>query len=389
MKTGLITFHYAHHYGAQLQAFALMKVVESITGSCELIDYRLTHTVRHNRVMRWEPSLGTMARNAHSLLHYGALSRRYRRFLAMVDGHMELGDRQYSDYGELSGTPPAYDAYVCGSDQIWNPFIFENRRFDPSFFLHCIQDAPKIAYAPSFGAAELSDAQKDELRGYLDSFTALSAREKRGASIMEEVTGRRVPVTLDPTLLPDGREWEGLTSEVGGGPYVLGYFVSPPDALAGYAFTAGKELGVRIVQLAGARRRIPGAGELIMDAGPLEFLSLIRGASYVVTNSFHGVAFSLQFGKQFVCTAGGGEKQPEQSRIGSLLEPLGLIDRIVAGAGREAELVRTPIDYAAVNGRLSEKRGESLRWLSDSLGKTGDVPGQIGLLSRGDSGSRE
>ena len=366
MRAGLITFHFAHHYGAQLQAYATMRAIQGLGWDCEIIDYRLPHTTRTNRLFKRGGGVRGAVSDAHTALHYAAFQRRFERFEAFVAEQMALSPERYTSVDQLRAAPPAYDVYVAGSDQIWNPYIFENRQFDPAFLLDFTQGR-KIAYAPSLGAPELPEDKAEQLRRFLAPYAALSVRERRGQALLEAVTGRRARVVLDPTLLLTGEEWGALAVPPRfQGPYILCYFVSDPGEAAPYALALARRTGWPIVQLAGARRRIEGARELVFDAGPREFLGLFQNAGAVVTNSFHGAAFSLQFRKNFFTSMSPKERrQPEFSRIYSLLSRLGCADRIIgldATAPAEAEM-----DYAQVYARLEAERAASLAYLDAAL----------------------
>ena len=363
MRTGLITFHFAHHYGAQLQALATMRAIQSLGHDCEIIDYRLPHTTRTNQLFKKSGGVRGMASDAHTALHYGAFQRRFRRFEAFVAEEMALSSRRYTAFEQLRADPPAYDVYVAGSDQIWNPYIFQDKQFDPSFLLGFVREGRRIAYAPSLGVPELPEDKAEELRRFLTPFSALSVREKRGQVLLREAAGRDARVVLDPTLLLTGEDWGELAAAPKRqGPYILCYFVSDPGEAAPYALALSARTGWPIVQLAGARRKIDGAAELVFDAGPREFLGLFRHASAVVTNSFHGAAFSLQFQKDFFTSMSPRERaEPTFSRIYSLLSRLGCADRIV---GLDATApVDAPMDYSAVYEKLAAARADSLAYL--------------------------
>ena len=199
MRTGLITFHFAHHYGAQLQALATMRAIQSLGHDCEIIDYRLPHTTRTNQLFKKSGGVRGMASDAHTALHYGAFQRRFRRFEAFVAEEMALSPRRYTAFEQLRADPPAYDVYVAGSDQIWNPYIFQDKQFDPPFLLGFVREGRRIAYAPSLGVPELPEDKAEELRRFLTPFSALSVREKRGQVLLREAAGRDARVVLAPT----------------------------------------------------------------------------------------------------------------------------------------------------------------------------------------------
>ena len=184
MRTGLITFHFAHHYGAQLQAYATMQAIRELGHDCQIIDFRLPHTTRTNELFRKADSARALVANAHTAIHYGAFKRRYDRFEAVVADQMALSPRRYTADEELRREPPACDVYVAGSDQIWNPYIYTNKQFEPAFLLDFVQKGRKIAYAPSLGVPTLPRPYDGQLRDYLASFSALSARESRGKELL-------------------------------------------------------------------------------------------------------------------------------------------------------------------------------------------------------------
>ena len=150
MRAGLMTFHFAHHYGAQLQALATMKAIQGLGHDCEIIDYRLPHTTRTNQLFKKSGSVRGMASDAHTALHYAAFKRRFDRFEAFVTEEMSLSSRRYTSVEQLRSAPPEYDVYVAGSDQIWNPFIFADKQFDPAFLLDFGGEGRRIAYAPAW-----------------------------------------------------------------------------------------------------------------------------------------------------------------------------------------------------------------------------------------------
>lgn len=366
-KAGLITFHFAHHYGAQLQAYATMRAIQGLGTECEIIDFRLPHTTRTNELFKKSASVRALASDTHTALHYRAFKTRYDRFNSFVEEEMKLSPRRYTSFEELRRDPPAYDVYVAGSDQIWNPFIFADRQFEPAFLLDFVREGRKIAYGPSLGTPTLPAPYDKQFRDYLAGFDALSVREKRGQVLVKETTGRDARVVLDPTLLLTGAQWGELAAAPKyKEPYILCYFVSDPGEAAPYAQALAERTGWPIVQLAGARRKIPGARELIFDAGPREFLGLFRHAACVVTNSFHGAVFSLQFDRPFFTSMSPRERsEPTFSRIYSLLSRLGCVDRVI-GLDTTVD-VEAPMDYEAVHARLAEARADSLAYLRAAI----------------------
>ena len=373
MKAGLITFHYAHHYGAQLQAYALYKTVEGMGVPCEIIDYVRPDTLDGNRLFKKGLSLRSLMSNAHTLLHYPAFKKRYSRFNAFVKEHMRLGEKRYLKFEELMADPPKYDLYVCGSDQIWNPLIFTLKDFDPSFFMPFAGDKRRIAYAPSFGIEKIPDGLQKKLKDYLETFESLSTRESQGAQIVKDLTGRTAEVVLDPTLLLKESEWSSLCAKPDNTkPYILCYFVSDPTPFMNAIRIVAKELRLPIICLCGSRRKVPGCIRRVFDAGPEEFLSLFKDAAFILTNSFHGTVFSIQFKKDFyIFENNRKDDKSVNSRLHTILKMLGLEDRLIKGGAQNVLVsegdLGPRIDYKPVIDRLETERERSLNFLRGAL----------------------
>ena len=296
MKTGLLTFYHIHHYGAMLQAYATERAVASLGSECEIIDYYVN---QDNTLFQRPTGLGSAAHDAHTALHYGPLKARYERFEAFSRENLNISGRRYQSLEELRQAELPYDVLLSGSDQIWNPKIFPDGRFDPVFF-GAFSHKRKIAYAPSFGIPRIPDGMEEELRTYLESFSHLSVRERQGQGIVRDITGKDVPVVLDPTLLLERTDWAAAARDGGAGRgYILCYCISRPDALAPYIRRLAEETGLPVVQLCGIRQKVHPRAHCVLDAGPAEFLGWFQGASVVCTNSFHGTVFSTQFQKPF------------------------------------------------------------------------------------------
>lgn len=371
MKIGLVTFYHIHHYGALLQAAATERAVESLGAQCEIIDYFVN---QDNSLFRRPTGLGSTAADVHTALHYKALSARYRRFEDFARQHLRISGHRFESLEELKAAELPYDVILAGSDQIWNPKIFPGGHFDPVFF-GAFSQRRKIAYAPSFGVPHIPEGMEDELQGYLSQFSHLSVRERQGRRIIEALTGKAVPVVLDPTLLLTAEQWGAMTADPGlSGGYILCYCISRPGALAPYIHQLAKETGLPVVQLCGIRQKVHPKALCVLDAGPSEFLGLFQNASYVCTNSFHGTVFSIQLQKPFFTAVAPSElAEPESSRTFSLLSTLGLTERII-GKGDTAGLA-DKIDWAEAARRLQAARQTSMDYLRAAL-MDGETPGE-------------
>lgn len=412
MKAGILTFHYAHHYGAQLQAYALMRAIRLLGVDCEIINYVRKDNIEGSSLFKKGLSLRSVLSNLDTLLHYRSLKKRHDRFNSFVSGEMKLSEKFYGSYLELCDDPPVYDVYVCGSDQVWNPLIFSEKTYDPAFFADFAKSGRRVAYAPSFGISSIPEDRREELAGYLEKFDCLSVREKQGEKIIGETAGREAVTVLDPTLLLTADEWGRLAAvpeTYGGYPikdsgYILCYFITDARKYAEYVQAISEKFGLPVVSLCGSRRVVPQTKRKMLDCGPREFLGLFAGASVVCTDSFHGTVFSLIFEKEFYSFE--ASKDPAKavgSRQHNILEATGLLSRLYnissgvdgfrklldeqagpcvcgdadnspdIGGRQEVDDNKGPIDYKRVQNALKKLREESLSYLKSALVPGGDT----------------
>ncbi len=365
MNAALLTFYHIHHYGAALQALATVRAAEDLGASCEIPDYYVNQS---NALFRPLRSPASAAANAHTALHYRALKTRQNRFDAFCRTYLPITPRRYENIEELRREAGKYDLFLAGSDQIWNPWIFPDQSYDPVFF-GGFTEARKIAYGPSFGPPNIPQGMEQDLKKWLDQFTHLSAREPSGQNLIASLTGRTdVPVVLDPTLLRDAAAWEALaappdrTFPKG---YLLLYCISDPAPLEPCLRRVRAMTGLPVVQLCGLRKNLCPGAVRVLDAGPAEFLGWFRGASFVLTNSFHGTVFSVLFEKPFFAAVSPAERRdPENARIAGLLGRLGLENRIIGPGTAEID---ASIHWDAASGALERERQASLAYLEAAI----------------------
>lgn len=374
MKAGILTFHYAHHYGAQLQAYALMRAIEMLGMKCEIINYVRKDNIEGSRIFKKGLSAGSLLANANTLMNYGKLKRRHERYDLFVQEKMKLSERFYGSYEELCADPPEYDAYVCGSDQIWNPLIFGEKTYDPAFFAEFAQCGRRVAYAPSFGISSIPEDKRELLKNYIEKFDHLSVREKHGEKILKEVTGRDSITVLDPTLLLTMDEWSTVAAVPDiREPYILCYFITDARKYTRHVQAVSDKYRLPVVTLCGSRRVVPQTRYKVLDAGPCEFLGLFAGASAVMTDSFHGTVFSLNYNKEFFCfESSASSEKAVNSRLHNILDKVGLLPRIFSATDAKefcgfVSDNTTDIDYSEVGRILAKERSISLKYLKDSL----------------------
>lgn len=369
-RLALMTWFKYHNYGTALQVTALSRVLSGHGFGVDVVDY----TPRGGYVPRPKREglvelCSKARRKIKGLNRPGgyAPEERERLFVRFYDKHLSL-TKACDTLADLEGLNDRYGVFVCGSDQIWSPL-----NHDPHYFLDFVSDNNlKVAYAPSVGLPRVDDAdvarQMARLCGRID---ALSTREESGSDIVAGLTGRKVATVVDPTLLIEGGEWLDVVGKSAwgeGAPYLLAYMLGCDEKHWKRIYVLGKELGLPVRLIPVFDRDLGREGCIKEPVGPAEFVSLIAGASYICTDSFHGVAFSVNLNRDFCVFERfkRGDSGSQNSRVYNILKKTGLEGRLATDAVRDAELT-APIDWAEPNERVAAERGRSLAWLEAAL----------------------
>ena len=299
MKIGILTMHKVLNYGSALQAYALQHYVSSLGHNAELIDYIFPNGKRKARLTIRQRLIYPIK----SLL--SGKMRKKSRFQKFYRKYFVCTDKRFNSPEELSKAKFEYDILMTGSDQVWNP---KHIKDDYSFFLpFASEGTKKVSYASSFSTAEIPDELKPIYREFLDSYSAISVREKSGAKIVKELVGKNAEMVCDPTLLLSKDEWNELIKDFPSPidkPYILAYILryayDPYPEINKIIDAVQNELGLHLVILDGSLSDIKRKNaSVIKNAGPLEFLNLVKNASFIITTSFHGTAFALNYGIPF------------------------------------------------------------------------------------------
>ncbi len=356
-----ITCHDVYNVGASLQAYALATYLKKQGHEVEIIDYKPEYLSRHYS-LSWvnNPRFDRpFLREAFLLAKLPArLAAKYgerkKRFDAFRKEYLPLTKR-YNSFEALQSDPPAADAYIAGSDQIWNP-LFQNGK-DPAFFLQFAPpEVKRLSYAASFAVESMDDGDAARMTPWLQSFDAISVRETSGAEMLQSMALDGVAV-CDPVFLLDRKHWEHLATSVEDGEkdYILVYDFENNPAVEKLAKSLSKKYGKPIVSV------FPmfDADEVWNDLGPREFLGAIKNASVVVSNSFHATAFSMIFEKEFYVVE---RTEGINARMRDLLADAGLPERMV-----KEETACDPIDWQAVGENLAAMTTSGKRFLQEQL----------------------
>lgn len=214
-----------------------------------------------------------------------------------------------------------YDLFFAGSDQIWN-YHFSFRKFY-NYFLKFADDKKKIAISASFGVESIPAEWRKEYIEGLNGFSHISVREEAGQAIVKDLIGENVPVLIDPVMMLSKEEWMNVSKKPRidcSKPYVLKYYLGDKSESAKIDLWA-KEKGYEVYELLDAH--IPE----LYSAGPGEFITLIRNAALVCSDSFHCIVMAIIFSRPFVVYARKGKDANMSSRLETLLKKFGFQDR--------------------------------------------------------------
>lgn len=365
-RVGILTFHRAENIGAVLQAYALCKTLESLGAEPEIIDYRASAIEDEYRLVRfagkslWE-KFKTLGRTA---VRYRANKRRKARYADFIETVLPLS--RVVTKGDLAALRKEYDIFISGSDQVLNPEL--TKEDAGAYLLSFVDDmSRRYSYAASFGRAYVRTEDAALLRRELSRFNGISVREKSGALLVMQLTGRAAQIHLDPTLLCEQNIWSKLcSSPTIMEPYLLLYIMLDVPAAYECASKLSERTGFRVICINGSIKMHLKytAFRFLDDATPKEFLPLISHAQMVITNSFHGTAFSILFQKPFLSVL--PAENDRNDRILSLLSLLGLTDRAIFGA-EYAGRMDAPIDWDSVETKLALARETSSDYLFHAI----------------------
>lgn len=365
MKVSVITRHAVTNYGSLLQAMATQLVIEKIGYESEIVDYirddesYLKHEITllkrkrnwyNNPIKRW---IYLMLRQPESILAGRRFEKERTQLLHMT--------KRYSSVNQLKNDPPTGSVYMTGSDQVWGPM--EDGNYDSTYCLSfASENIRKVAYASSFGHAELSGEKKDFFRKWLSRYYQIAVREDSALEILKElhIVAQQV---LDPTLLLTKDEWNEYVSEIFIDKYVLVYQIHNDKKLGQYAEQVAKAKGLPLIRVSTAFHQITRPGKLMWCPSIPQFLAFVKNADCMITDSFHGTAFAINFNVPFV------EILPNNNtgtRNTSILNLTGLSDRILKNVN-DIELAMQEIDFTKVNRILHVEREKSIEILKNMI----------------------
>ena len=333
-KVLLTTVFSGYNYGSSLQALAGKIILQEMGYDCQLVaqkslvkgrDIRLGKLLTiltRSLLLRGKNGSKALStyQGSYNKTMIGDSAERFARFTE------EILQPQYLSWKGLEKAAKECKACFAGSDQIWNS---STMYVDPMYYLRFAPSEKRVAFAPSFGRDFIADYNKEKMSKWISGFAHLSVREDSGVSLIKEMTGKEAVQLVDPTLMVDGKTWKctlGIADKSEN--YILAYFLDKPsDKARKSILKLKKALHCKVIGIPYQFDDMSYCDEVV-PSGPIEFLELINNAKCVLTDSFHGTAFSINLHTPFyVFGRAYGSAHSQNSRVESILRKMNMQDR--------------------------------------------------------------
>ncbi len=368
MKVAYITLHKVRNYGSVLQTYATYKVLKNLGHEPTLIDYCSPRFVEKNRIndefrrFKYKHKNNPIIKGLFYMVMSRSIKKQEKCFESFLKAEMN-STKAYWDIEELRAEPPIADVYCTGSDQVWN--LKGNGFYERPFYLDFGNDTiRRIAFAASFGRAQLDQEELDQIAPALSRYNAIGVREASGLSILKELGIEHCANVLDPTLTLDPDDWLKMTSDVSPfkEKYILIYEFNKTSNIGEYARELSQKTGLPIKRVTYWYHERHQGEECVVLPSVSEFLTLIRHAEYVITNSFHATVFSTVFKRKFAAVY----PAHFSVRLDDYLKLMDMLDRHIESPEKICN-IKESIDYDAVHAKLAQEREKTLLFLQKGI----------------------
>lgn len=373
-KVGVVNRTNLKNFGSVLQVYALCQAVKKLGYESEVVwqsgnmsrnfDIRPNKLVKIGFKLLMNPSLTfsiiSMIMEARKVIVDPEKVRLFDEFVAR-----NFKQSLYSpDEIEKVAESDEYYKFICGSDQVWATTTLYP---DPMMYLRFAPRNKRVAYAPSLGRDYIPKYNQKTIKKYVEEIDRVSVREETGRNLLAALVGRQCPVVADPTLLIRTDEWDALKADIKlPKNYILCYFLDEPsDVVKSAICKYVKEYNKKVVVLGHVDNiDLPADCVLRPAAGPAEFLTITSKADMVITDSYHGMLFAINYHKKFWSVERNYSKYDQSSRQMTVLTRLQLEDRYVKN---DYNFTDDPIDYTYVQTRIEDFAKLSMDYLKSAL----------------------
>lgn len=358
MNIGVLTFHHADNFGAVWQCYSMCLALQRLGHQPFVVNYRPTDALLVYRMPK-----GRFCITPKMIAYFKKrlVFNRFRR------SHLPPQSRLHTSGRSLRNSPPAADAFIAGSDQIWNPDLFLSGSYDPAYFLDFAGGARRVAYAASFGESRPLDLT-NSLREMLARFDSIGVREETAAHRLASEFGLDVRVTCDPVLLTEDYSRFFAHHKIDGD-FAFCYNLFNRSSTDEVCVRLAEAKGCEVRRVNDDWRFWKHSTKQEFGIGPIRWLNLVNQSHFVISDSFHATVFSVILGKKFLALLANREKGGA-NRIVGFLDHVGLSSRIIREGETPSEIQRRldePIDWQDVRIRINNLRRSSLAFLEEAL----------------------
>lgn len=363
MKISLITLHCVNNYGSVLQTYATQKVLSNMGHKVEIVDfYRPDLTLMHKLFSCYLYEQHNIKGLLKNLIFLPSNIAMQRMFSAFRNKYFRLTVQKYYEDSDFDKYPINADAYIVGSDQVWNS-VLNHGLIYPYYLSFAQKGKKKIAYSSSFGVSKLKEEEKSINKKLLSTFDYITTRELSGVDIIKGLGINNVSQILDPTLLLSKEKWLEISEKIKRtDPYVLVYTLHHHEGLDEYISDLAKKQKLKVIRICYRYDELRKFGHCIFLPRVEKLLSYIANANYVITDSFHVTAFSINLNTPFESIV---PTKQFGGRITSLLTLVKLQNRGVVDY-KHCQY-ENKIDFNSVNVILEKKRNEDLSLIKEKL----------------------
>lgn len=363
-KVGLITMHNVFNMGAVLQSYALQRVINENNGECEIIDYIPNLRKGYRNYFPKNQGLNKLRRTASWIKWLPQRIKWKKPYQEFIQEHLILSNATFFEDNEIYHYPFKYDVFVTGSDQVWNPSSTDG--VSPYYFLDFVKGHDKVSYAASISNSSLSELETRKITEFLKDFKSISVREMQAIELLSPlVKDISIDFVLDPTFLLNQKQWNDIALESKihiSEKYLLIYMLGDVPFMLDIAKEIANEKNLKIVKFGWDFIKQRNVDYNCSFKKPQDFIKLFINADYVVTNSFHGTAFSINFNKDFISIP----SSKGNPRFISILNTLNLYDRLYIENTDIKKYIKS-IDYTKTNIILNELKEKSLCFIKDNI----------------------
>lgn len=353
MKIGILTFHNTTNYGAALQAYALQQKILQLGAECEIVDYHCA-AIEQREAVALPMFNGGLYSYACAWKDYFRKHPKYRVVKDFINKNMILSSGSYNKRN-VKNVNCLYDKFIVGSDMVWELGITDS---DTTYMLDFADCCKKYSYAASIGVDRIANEHFDVVKDNLNSFCQLSVRESHGRNALDRILSKEIRIDVDPTLLHNGEFWSKICEFHNDIPneFILLYFLDGNGVMLNVARQIAEKKTLPIVLLSDTDVTIEGVN-VVRNCTVEEFLGWIKKATLVITGSYHGMIFSMNFNTQFMYYNRANSSRMESIAQYGKVQNRRIVDENVYPNDR--------IDFSKVNPLLDKLRIGSIEYLEN------------------------